>query len=54
VLQEAKRAGLKAPYHVYARYEDYQSRNVDFNKIPDKILAHLGLNENTDSFNEES
>jgi adenine-specific DNA-methyltransferase len=52
VLQDAKRAGLKPPYHVYARYEIYQSRNVRFYKIPDKILAHLGLNENSDSYNE--
>jgi adenine-specific DNA-methyltransferase len=51
VLTEGKRAGLKHPYHVYARYEVYQSPNVDFYKIPDKILAHLGLNENTDSYN---
>lgn len=53
VVQEAKKAGLKQPYHVYARYEIYQSRNVVFYKIPDKILAHLGLNENSDSFNED-
>lgn len=53
VVAEAKRAGLKQPYHVYARYEIYQSRNVLFYKIPDKILAHLGLNESSDSFNEE-
>jgi adenine-specific DNA-methyltransferase len=26
---------------------------VQFWKIPDKILAHLGLNENSDRFNEE-
>jgi SAM-dependent methyltransferase len=45
VLQEGKKAGLKPPYHVYARYEVYQSKNVYFYKIPDKILAHLGLNE---------
>lgn len=54
VIQEGKKAGLKQPYHVYARYEIYQSKNVVFYKIPDKILAHLGLNENSDSFNEES
>lgn len=54
VIQEGKRAGLKQPYHVYARYEIYQSRNINFYKIPDKILAHLGLNENNDRFNEES
>lgn len=52
VLEEGKRAGLKAPYHVYARYEVYQSKNVIFYKIPDKILAHLGLNENSDRYNE--
>jgi adenine-specific DNA-methyltransferase len=53
VAQEAKKEGLKPPYHVYARYEVYQTRSVNFYKIPDKILAHLGLNENSDRFNEE-
>jgi adenine-specific DNA-methyltransferase len=52
VLKDAEKAGLKPPYQVYARYEVYQSRNVNFWKIPDKILAHLGLNENSDRFNE--
>jgi adenine-specific DNA-methyltransferase len=54
VLQEGRKAGLKSPYHVYARYEVYQSKNVLFYKIPDKILAHLGLNESCDSYNEEA
>lgn len=53
VIQEGKKAGLKQPYHVYARYEIYQSKNIIFYKIPDKILAHLGLNEDNDRFNEE-
>jgi adenine-specific DNA-methyltransferase len=48
---EAKKAGLKPPFYVYARYEVLQSPNVIFYKIPDKILSHLGLNENTDRFN---
>jgi adenine-specific DNA-methyltransferase len=52
VLAEGKKAELKAPYHVYARYEVYQSKNVYFYKIPDKILAHLGLNESSDPYNE--
>lgn len=52
VLQEGKKAGLKPPYHVYARYEIYQSKNVLFYKIPDKILAHLGLNESSDRYND--
>jgi adenine-specific DNA-methyltransferase len=53
VLQEGRKAGLQPPYHVYARYEVYQSQNVVFYKIPDKILAHLGLNESSDRYNEE-
>ncbi len=53
VLKEAEKADIKPPYHVYARYEVYQSRNVQFWKIPDKILAHLGLNENSDRFNDD-
>lgn len=53
VLQEGRKAALKPPYHVYARYELYQSKNVIFYKIPDKILAHLGLNESSDRYNED-
>ena len=53
VLKDAKVAGLQPPHHVYARYEILQSPNVRFWKIPDKILAHLGLNENSDQFNED-
>ncbi|SCM82554.1 DNA (Cytosine-5-)-methyltransferase [uncultured Sporomusa sp.] len=52
LLKEAKKAGIKAPYHVYARYELYQSRSVIFYKIPDKILAHLGLNEYSERYND--
>lgn len=52
VLQDAKKAKLKPPYNVYARYEVYQSENVRFFKIPDKILSHLGLNENSDPYND--
>jgi len=54
IVQEAKKAQLKAPYHIYARYEVYQDeKNVIFYKIPDKVLAHLGLNENSDRFNND-
>jgi len=53
VVSEANKAGLKAPYHVYARYEMFQSQNVRFWKIPDKILAHLGLDENGEFNSEE-
>lgn len=53
VAQEAKKAGIQPPFHVYARYEMFQSPNVRFWKIPDKILADLGLNENDEYNNEE-
>lgn len=54
IIQEAKKADLKPPYHVYARYEVFQDdKNVVFYKIPDKVLAHLGLNENSDRFNND-
>lgn len=53
LLKEAKKAGLRAPYHVYARYELYQSKSVVFYKIPDKILAHLGLNEFSERYNDK-
>jgi adenine-specific DNA-methyltransferase len=51
VTGEAKRAALHPPFHVYARYETFQTPNVRFWKIPDKVLAHLGLNEN-ESYND--
>ena len=53
MLKEAKEEGLKAPYHVYARTQTYQTTKVKFYQIPDKILLHLGLNENSDCFNNE-
>ena len=52
VAQEAKKASIEPPFHVYARYELFQSPNVRFWKIPDKILADLGLTEH-DEFNNE-
>lgn len=52
VHAEAQRAGLRLPYHVYARYEVLSTPGVHFYKIPDKILSHLGLNEHRDSYHE--
>ncbi len=51
IVDEARRAGLKAPHNVYARYEDYQSEDVRFFKIPDRILIHLGVDEMRDAYN---
>ncbi len=50
--KEAATAGLKPVYHVYARLYLYQTGNVYFYQIPDRILADFGLNIRSDSFNE--
>ncbi|WP_313559102.1 site-specific DNA-methyltransferase [Ruminiclostridium cellobioparum] len=51
IVTEAKKAKLKTKYHVYARYQMYKPRSVTFYKIPDKILSHLGLNEQSERYN---
>ena len=53
LLEEAKQEGVTTPFHVYARYQVYQTPKVKFYQIPDKILMHLGLNENSDRYNNE-
>lgn len=41
--KEAKKAGLGSRYHVYARLYRYQTDNVVFYQIPDRILMDFGL-----------
>jgi adenine-specific DNA-methyltransferase len=41
--QEAKDAGFEPRYHVYARLYRYQTSNVVFYQIPDRILMDFGL-----------
>jgi adenine-specific DNA-methyltransferase len=54
VVAEAVRAGLKPVYHVYARFNLYQSDDVRFYQIPDRILMDFGLNTSSDpSHNED-
>jgi adenine-specific DNA-methyltransferase len=52
VVNEAIKAGLKPTYHVYARFNLFQSDDVRFYQIPDQILLDFGLNLN-DAFNSE-
>jgi adenine-specific DNA-methyltransferase len=51
VVKEAAAAGLKPSYHVYARFNLFQSDDVHFYQIPDQILIDFGLTLN-DAFNE--
>ncbi len=41
--KEARKAGLASRYHVYARLYRYQTSNVIFYQIPDRILLDFGL-----------
>lgn len=49
---EAEKAGLKPVYHVYARLHLYQTENVHFYQIPDRILADFGLDISSEPFTE--
>lgn len=53
IVKEARSAGLKPRYHVYARFNFFQSDDVQFYQIPDQILMDFGLSPN-DAFNNES
>lgn len=52
VAMEARGAGLKPVYHVYARFNLYQTHNVRFYQIPDRILADFGLDIRSEPFND--
>jgi adenine-specific DNA-methyltransferase len=53
VVAEAVKAGLKPTYHVYARFNFFQSDDVRFYQIPDQILMDFGVSVN-DPYNNES
>ena len=46
VVEEARRACLKPTFHVYARFNLFQSDDVRFYQIPDQILYDFGLTPN--------
>jgi adenine-specific DNA-methyltransferase len=49
-VKEARDAGLGPTYHVYARLYVYQTGNVVFYQIPDRILADFGLDLKSEPF----
>lgn len=53
VVKEAVKAKLKPAYHVYARFNLFQSDDVYFHQIPDQILMDFGVGVN-EPFNNES
>jgi adenine-specific DNA-methyltransferase len=50
---EAEAEGLKRLYHVYARLNFYQTDNVRFYQIPDRILNDFGLDMRSEPFSED-
>ena len=53
IVQEAKAAGLAGRYHVYASLAPYTGNDIEFYKIPDKVLEHIGFNSRADAYNNE-
>ncbi len=53
IVDEALAARLKPVYHVYARFNLFQSDDVRFYQIPDQILLDFGLDVNG-AFNNEA
>ena len=51
IAAEAQKARLGRMYHVYARLYVFQTENVRFYQIPDRILADFGLNLSSEPFN---
>jgi adenine-specific DNA-methyltransferase len=52
VAKESQHAELKPVYHVYARFNVYQTENVHFYQIPDRILADFGLDVRSEPFHD--
>lgn len=51
IVAEAKEAKLAARYHVYASIAPYTGPGVEFYKIPDRVLEHIGFNPRADAYN---
>lgn len=54
IAQEAKDAGLATRYHVYATIAPYTGAGIEFYKIPDSVLEHIGFNSRSDAYNNEN
>ena len=52
IVSEALTMKLAPIYHVYARFNLYQSDDIRFYQIPNRILMDFGLSEALDAFNE--
>lgn len=51
IIKEGNILNLSPKYHIYATSMLYDSEDIAFYKIPDKVLEQLGFNENEDGDN---
>lgn len=54
VVEEAKAAKLATRYHVYATLATYMGQGIEFYKIPDSVLEHIGFNTRADAYNNDA
>ena len=50
IVAEATAAQLAERYHVYASIAPYTGAGVEFYKIPDRVLEHIGFNARADAY----
>ena len=53
IVAEATATGLASRYHIYASKAPYTGAGIEFYKIPEKVLEHIGFNPRSDAFNNE-
>ncbi|WP_271438932.1 site-specific DNA-methyltransferase [Pontixanthobacter luteolus] len=53
IVREAEDAGLASKYHVYASLAPYTGAGIEFYKIPERVLEHIGFNARSDAYSNE-
>ena len=54
IVGEANATNLATRYHIYASLAPYTGSGIEFYKIPDSVLEHIGFNPRSDAYNNES
>ena len=53
IVAEAQQAKVATRYHIYASTAPYTGAGIEFYKIPDKVLEHIGFSPRSDAYNNE-
>ncbi len=54
ITEEAEAKKLSSRYHVYASLAPYTGAGIEFYKIPNSVLEHIGFNSRSDAYNNEN